>query len=145
MIDEVDLAIIGELMENCRKSFRDIARSIKLSEVAVIKRIRKLESSGVIRKYALIVDPFKLGYTKVSFTGINVKPERMLEVIAQLKEKDFIKYMAVTTGDHEIIAVVWAKDSDELFKHHEEIRGIHGVMDLYPAILMDVVKDKAYV
>jgi len=40
---------------------------------------------------------------------------------------------------------VWAKDSDELFKHHEEIRGMHGVMDLYPAILMDVVKDKAYV
>lgn len=132
-------------MENSRKSFRDIAKSLKLSDVAVIKRVKKLESSGVIRKYTIIVDPFKLGFMKISFTGINVKPEKMFEVIMQLKEKDFIKYIAITTGDHEIIAIMWASDSDELRKYHEEIKRIDGVIDIYPAILTDVVKNEAYI
>ncbi|MCS7128433.1 MAG: AsnC family transcriptional regulator [Sulfolobales archaeon] len=141
----MDLTIIKELMENSRKSFRDIAKSLKLSDVAVIKRVKKLESSGVIRKYTIIVDPFKLGFMKISFTGINVKPEKMFEVIMQLKEKDFIKYIAITTGDHEVIAIMWASDSDELRKYHEEIKRIDGVIDIYPAILTDVVKNEAYI
>lgn len=141
----MDLTIIKELMENSRKSFREIAKSLKLSDVAVIKRIKKLESSGVIKKYALIVDPFKLGFTKISFTGINVKPEKMFEVITQLKEKEFVKYIAITSGDHEILAIIWARDSNELYRYHEEIKRIDGVTYIYPAILTDVVKNEAYV
>ncbi|WP_448577216.1 Lrp/AsnC family transcriptional regulator [Thermosphaera sp.] len=144
-VDEIDLAIIRELSENARKAFSEIADKLNLSDVAIIKRVRKLESDGVIKKYALIVDPVKIGYKKISFTGINVKPEKLFEIVAKLKAKDYVKYLAITSGDHELIAVIWARDGEELQKIHEEILNIDGVTHIYPAILADIVKAEQYV
>ncbi|MGB9827415.1 AsnC family transcriptional regulator [Thermosphaera chiliense] len=144
-VDEIDLAIIRELSENARKAFSEIASKLNLSDVAIIKRVRKLESDGVIRKYALIVDPAKIGYEKISFTGINVKPEKLFEIVAALKAKDYVKYLAITSGDHELIAIIWARNGEELQKIHEEILSIDGVVHIYPAILADIVKAEQYV
>jgi len=144
-VDEIDLAIIKELSENARKTFSEIADKLKLSDVAVIKRVRKLESDGVIRRYALIVDPAKIGYKKISFTGINVRPEKLFEIVATLKAKDYVKYLAITSGDHELIAVIWARDGEELQRIHQEILSIEGVLNIYPAILADIVKAEQYV
>lgn len=102
MLDEIDLKIIKELTENARKPFRQIALKLGLSDVAVIKRVRKLEAQGVIRRYVPIVNPASLGYNKVSYTGVNVKPEKLFEVVSKLKEKEYVKYLAITSGDHEI-------------------------------------------
>ncbi|ACL10757.1 Lrp/AsnC family transcriptional regulator [Desulfurococcus amylolyticus] len=145
MLDEIDTFIIRELMENARKPFREIAMKLKLSDVAVIKRVRKLEERGVIRKYALIVNPAVLGYNKISFTGINVKPDKLFEVASKLREKEYVKYIALTSGDHELLAVIWARDSEELKKIHDEIKNIEGVINIYPAILTDIIKADAYV
>jgi Lrp/AsnC family transcriptional regulator for asnA, asnC and gidA len=144
-VDEIDLAIVKELSENARKAFSEIADKLKLSDVAVIKRVRKLESGGVIRRYALIVDPAKIGYKKISFTGINVRPEKLFEIVATLKAKDYVKYLAITSGDHELIAVIWARDGEELQRIHQEILSIEGVLSIYPAILADIVKAEQYV
>jgi Lrp/AsnC family transcriptional regulator for asnA, asnC and gidA len=144
-VDEIDLAIIKELSENARKAFSEIADKLKLSDVAIIKRVRRLESDGVIRRYALIVDPAKIGYKKISFTGINVRPEKLFEIVATLKAKDYVKYLAITSGDHELIAVIWARDGEELQKIHQEILSIGGVLSIYPAILADIVKAEQYV
>jgi Lrp/AsnC family transcriptional regulator for asnA, asnC and gidA len=144
-VDEIDLAIIKELSENARKAFSEIADKLKLSDVAIIKRVRRLESDGVIRRYALIVDPAKIGYKKISFTGINVRPEKLFEIVATLKAKDYVKYLAITSGDHELIAVIWARDGEELQKIHQEILSIEGVLSIYPAILADIVKAEQYV
>jgi Lrp/AsnC family transcriptional regulator for asnA, asnC and gidA len=144
-VDEIDLAIIKELSENARKAFSEIADKLELSDVAVIKRVKRLESDGVIRRYALIVDPAKIGYKKISFTGINVMPEKLFEIVATLKAKDYVKYLTITSGDHELIAVIWARDGEELLRIHQEILSIEGVLNIYPAILADIVKAEQYV
>ncbi|MFZ8792139.1 MAG: Lrp/AsnC family transcriptional regulator, partial [Thermosphaera aggregans] len=102
-------------------------------------------SDGVIRRYALIVDPAKIGYKKISFTGINVMPEKLFEIVATLKAKDYVKYLTITSGDHELIAVIWARDGEELLRIHQEILSIEGVLNIYPAILADIVKAEQYV
>jgi len=48
------------LLENGRISYSEIAKAIGLSDVAVIKRIRKLKQMGVIRKYTVVIDPKNL-------------------------------------------------------------------------------------
>ena len=145
VLDDVDRTIIKELVKNARATYRELAGVVKLTDVAVIKRVKKLEKNGVIKKYTAIVNPLALGYTKVSYTGINTKPEKLFDVVKNLKERDYIKYLALTTGDHDILAVIWAKSADELEKIHEEIRGLDGVVAVYPAILSEVLKDEAYV
>lgn len=144
MIDEIDLKIIKELLRNARATFKDIALKVGLSDVAVMRRIKKLENNGVILKYTAIVNPYEIGYSKISYTGINVKPERLIDVINILKTKEYVKYLAVTSGDHELIAVIWARNGDELVAIHDEIKRIDGVTHVYPAIVAHVVKNEMF-
>jgi len=140
-IDEKDMKIINMLLENGRISYSEIAKAIGLSDVAVIKRIRKLEQMGIIRKYTILIDPKKLGYKVVSITGIDVEPEYIFNILNTLKEKDYVKYLAITSGDHGIIAIIWAKDSDDVAKIHGEIAKMDGVKRVCPAIILDVIKE----
>jgi len=141
MIDEIDLKIIEILSRNARTPYVDIARELGISDVAVIKRIKKLESEKVIKKYTIIVDYTKLGYSKASITGINVEPDALLNVVEALKDKPYIKSLYITSGDHALIAVIYARDSDELSRIHKEISSIPGVSKVYPSVLVEVVKE----
>lgn len=144
VIDDVDLKIINELLKNARIKYNELARKLGLSDVAVMKRIKSLEKNGAIMGYTAIINPALIGYNMVSYTGINVKPENMIGVINELKKRDCIKYVAVTSGDHDIMVVVWARDYDELVSIHEEIKRIEGVINVYPSIITKIVKNEAY-
>ena len=140
-LDDKDLMIINMLKENSRIPYTDIARKLGISDVAVLKRIRKLEQLGVIKKYTIIVDPKKLGYNAVSITGIDSEPEHLFNVLEELKNKDYVNFLALTSGDHSIIAIIWARDSRELARIHDEISKIHGVKRVCPALILDILKE----
>ncbi len=141
MIDEKDRKIIKMLEGNSRISYGDIARGIGISDVAVIKRIRKLEQLGVIKKYTIVVDPKKLGFNSVSITGIDAEPEHIFNIVEYLKEREYVKYLALTSGDHVIIAIIWARDGGELAKIHKEVSGLTGVKRVCPAMILEVLKE----
>jgi len=141
MLDDKDQKIIEYLIKCSRTPVSEIARSLGLSDVAVIKRIRKLEQRGVIKKYTAVVDPKKLGYNFVSVTGLDVEPDRLLEVINILKNKDYVKYLAITSGDHTVIANIWARNNEEFTKIINDLKNIPGVKRVCPAVILDVVKE----
>jgi Lrp/AsnC family leucine-responsive transcriptional regulator len=55
--DAVDQAILKVLLGNARMSISDIARKVNRSRTAVEARIIKLEESGTILGYSVILDP----------------------------------------------------------------------------------------
>ena len=141
MLDEKDLKIIEHLMRCSRTATSEIARSLGLSDVAVIKRLRKLEQRGVIKKYTVVVDPKKLGYNFVSITGLDIEPDKLLEVVNLLKGKDYVKYLAITSGDHTVMATIWARDNDEFTRIINELQSLPGVKRVCPAVIVDVIKE----
>ncbi len=141
MIDEKDLKIIKLLQENSRIPYTELAKKVGISDVAVIKRIKKLEKQGVIKKYTIVIDPKKLGYNSVSIVGINVEPEYLFPVISHLKEKDYVKYLALSSGDHTLMAIIWARNGSELARIHNEISKLPGVTKVCPSIILDVIKE----
>jgi Lrp/AsnC family transcriptional regulator for asnA, asnC and gidA len=140
VLDEKDSKIIEKLAENARITYTDLARVVGLSDVAVIKRVKKLEEK-IIKRYTIVVDPRTLGYKVVSFTGIDVDPEKLFEVVEILKNKSYLKGLWLTTGDHQLVALIWAKDDEEAGKIHKEIGEINGVKRVCPAIVLKTVKD----
>ena len=57
MLDDKDLAILRILQLNARATVREIAAQVKLSTTPVHERIRRLETQGVIRQYATLLNP----------------------------------------------------------------------------------------
>lgn len=59
-LDEVDLAILESLLEDARKSFRQISREINVSTPTVMKRYERLVNVGLIKAVSLNLDLGKL-------------------------------------------------------------------------------------
>ncbi|MCS7110786.1 MAG: Lrp/AsnC family transcriptional regulator [Ignisphaera sp.] len=139
-LDEKDLKLIEMLASNARLTYTDMAKTLGISDVAVLKRVKKLESK-VLKKYTIVVDPRKVGYKTISLTGIDVEPEKLFDVITKLKDNPSVKGLYLTTGDHPIISIIWAKDDDDLVRIHREISEINGVKRVCPAIVLRTLKE----
>lgn len=59
-MDKTDKAILKNLQRNARMTISDLSASISLSMPAASERLRKLETSGVIKQYTAILDPEKI-------------------------------------------------------------------------------------
>ena len=63
-LDEIDLRILKELQENARIPNVALADRVGLSPAPCLRRVRALEKTGVIRRYAALVDPAQIGVVK---------------------------------------------------------------------------------
>ncbi|MFC4600262.1 Lrp/AsnC family transcriptional regulator [Cohnella hongkongensis] len=72
-LDQIDYQILRLLVENSRMQWKELGEQIHMTGQAVGNRIKKLEESGVIKAYSLIVDEIKLGLTLTAFVIIKMK------------------------------------------------------------------------
>ncbi len=80
---DVELRLIAELMKNSRRSDRELAKALGVSQPTVSRAIRKLEKEGIIKEYTMIPDFSKLGYEIMGITSLNVEekpPEGFKEI-----------------------------------------------------------------
>jgi Lrp/AsnC family transcriptional regulator for asnA, asnC and gidA len=136
------MRILEMLAENARTPITHIAKDLGVSDVAVKKRLEKLERDGIIDGYTIIVDPRKLGFKSIAYVGINVEPGKILDVARAVSQREDVVYVALTSGDHDIMVEIWATDSNEMGSKLNEISKLDGVKDLYPAIVLDVIRRK---
>jgi len=86
---DVELRLVCELIRNCRKSDRELAKAIGVSQPTVSRIRTRLEREGVI-EYTGIPDLKKLGFELVSITyGNRTKNEQDAKLKVQ-KAQDFV-------------------------------------------------------
>jgi len=74
-LDNLDIKILGRLLNNCRESDRQIGKELGISGSSVRARVQKMEKSGIIEKFTVKVDPplLGLGVMYIVVSGQNVK------------------------------------------------------------------------
>ncbi|GHI00319.1 Lrp/AsnC family transcriptional regulator [Neobacillus kokaensis] len=72
-LDKIDFQILRILTENSRIQWKDLGEQIHMTGQAVGNRIKKLEDSGVIKAYTLIIDEMKLGLDYTGFVVVYLK------------------------------------------------------------------------
>ena len=71
MLDSVDKKILACLSENSRMNSSAIGAKVNMSVSAVIERIKRLESTGIIKSYTVIIDPAKIGRDLLAFIDVS--------------------------------------------------------------------------
>jgi Lrp/AsnC family transcriptional regulator, leucine-responsive regulatory protein len=90
-LDNIDFQILRLLSENSRVQWKDLGKQIHMTGQAVGNRIKKLEESGVIKAYSLIVDEMKVG---LAFTAF---------VIIYMKTADHDSFIRFINDQHEVV------------------------------------------
>lgn len=86
MKESMKLGLLAELLKNSRRSDRELARVLKVSQPTVTRVRSKVEREGYIRSYTIIPDWKKLGFEIMAFTFTKMRPEILSdEMIGKVK------------------------------------------------------------
>jgi len=112
-LDEIDLRLLTRLQADARVTNVALAESAHLSPAPCLRRVRELETSGVIRGYVALLDPEAVGLEISTF--IQVSLEKQVGNALRLFEETIEGYPEVMecylmTGDSDYLLRVVAPD-----------------------------------
>jgi Lrp/AsnC family leucine-responsive transcriptional regulator len=107
-LDNTDRAIIAALSENGRMTVRELAALIGLSSPSVTERIHKLEDTGAIRGYTVLVDPTVFGLGIAAHVRMRAMPGEVKRVAKMLIDTPEVVEADRVTGEDCFLAKVLA-------------------------------------
>jgi DNA-binding Lrp family transcriptional regulator len=86
IVKDIELRVASELMKNSRRSDRELASVIGVSQPTITRTRRKLEKEGIVKEYTMIPDFSKLGYKILALTFVKLKQPMTPEQIDKARE-----------------------------------------------------------
>lgn len=122
-LDTRDKKILYQLDINCRQSNAEIGRKVRCSKQVVDYRIKKLVAQGVIDWFGMVVDTYKLGYSKykIYIRYHNASQQKKDEIIAYFTNHPSTEWVASCSGAWDIIVGFLVKGKYSFHKILKEI------------------------
>ena len=148
-LDVIDLKIQKLLQEDARLSNQDLADLVHLSASACHRRVKILESNGIIEKYQ----------AKINYAKLGIKIEAMVEIkLAHLTDEDHHTFMTqirdfdevinvyIITGESNYVLWVATKDLDSFSQFIiNKLNKIKGIMNINSKIVLKKVVQKSLI
>ena len=143
-MDEVDRAILAVLEKDGRISNADLAERVGLSPSPCLRRVRRLEETGVIRGYQALIDPAAVGRGLRVIAGVRLVRHARADVVAferavvQLSEVVFTHHI---TGNFDYLLQVEVADlpAYEAF-HANRLANVPGVATVNSYVTMKTLR-----
>lgn len=71
-MDTIDIEILKTLQDDGRITNAKLAKKIGISPPPTLERVKKLEKSGVIKKYVAVIDPEVIGINVFTFVEVTL-------------------------------------------------------------------------
>jgi DNA-binding Lrp family transcriptional regulator len=84
--EKIELRLVAELMKNSKKSDRELAKVLGVSQPTITRTRSRLEKEGYIKEYTMIPDFSKLGFELMSVTFSKMKKELTKEERAKIRK-----------------------------------------------------------
>lgn len=142
-MDSIDLKILRCLKANAREKASAIGDEIKLSVSAVTERIKRMEASGIIRQYTLIIDQKKIGKDVSAIMEVALDHPRYEDSFLELVEgvSSIISCFRVT-GDFDYIMQIVTDSTDGLEEVYRKIRAFDGVSNTKTHLILKKLKNE---
>ena len=123
-LDAIDVAILNELQANGRLTNLELAQRVHLSPSACLRRVKRLEESGVIAQYAALLNPKAVGQHGTSFTIVNLETltSPMLEAFEQaIRGESRVLDCYYVAGSNDYLIRFTYRDAEDLERFHTEV------------------------
>ena len=145
VLGKTDRRILELLQKDGRMTNLELAERVALSPSACLRRVRALEEAGVIRGYAALLDPAKVGLGLLAFVTVKLEKRGRMPTDAfarACREWPEVAACHATTGDMDYLLRVHVEDlahfsrfvMDSLLRHP-------GVIDVKSRFVLEQVKE----
>jgi Lrp/AsnC family leucine-responsive transcriptional regulator len=142
-IDEIDATLLDILQYNARTTQAELAKAVELAPSAVLERLRKLESKGIIKDYVALIDPHVVGRGLLAFVAVRSTdhgPDMpSANELARIPEVLEVHHVA---GDDCYLLKVRARDAEHLGQIlRQQISSTPSVTSTRTTIVLETVKE----
>jgi len=141
-LDELDLKIISHLQQDGRMPVAELAKRLNQPENTVRYRIERLLKHGVIRRFTALVDPRALGLNVSAAVMFKVDPKKLDQLLEKLTSMKEVTNVYQLSGEWDLIAVVFARDIQDLHSRIEEMRRMEGVREMNVMVTTRIIKSE---
>jgi DNA-binding Lrp family transcriptional regulator len=147
VLDAKDRALLAELQRDSRQTVQQLATAVGLSATPCWKRVKEMESAGVIRGYGAVVDRESVGLAlcvlaEVNLTQHNERTVREFERAVAGCPQIVSCYSTTGGADYSIKILVPDIKSYEAFLHDTAFR-LPGVTHIRSSVVLKEVKAEA--
>jgi DNA-binding Lrp family transcriptional regulator len=143
-LDSIDLRLLAALQEHGRASNLELGAAVKLSPAQTLRRHRRLEELGVVKRYETRLDAQALGFGVVAFIQVTMERGHMRELVkfkelvAQLPQ---VQECYSVTGDIDYVLKVVARDLKALSEFLlDTLMRAPGVSSVHSIVCLDELK-----
>lgn len=144
-LDTIDLAILVALQNDGRITNADLADTVGLSPSACHRRVRALETDGVIARYAALVDRDLVGRGVSVFVEISLESQReelLDDFEAKITEVPHVQSCHLMAGNADYLVHVTCADvADYETVHREYLAVLPGVIRVRSSFAIRTVTD----
>ena len=118
-LDKKDQELLAHLQTNARSSIAQLATTVNLSDTPCLRRIKKLESTGVISGYHAAIDPKRIGLNVLVYAFVRLNQNSVAAANAfeeQVEKLQHVQECAVVSGSYDYLLKVVATDL-EAYEH----------------------------
>ena len=141
-MDKLDYNIILSLNANGRKSFRHIAKELKVSLSTISNRVKRLEEEGIIERYIPVINRQKIGYDLTAVINLKLTHGKLIEVQEKISKDNHVSAVYDITGDWDSVIVAHFKDRQDLNKFIKRILSMDFVERTNTQLVLNIVKDE---
>jgi Lrp/AsnC family leucine-responsive transcriptional regulator len=141
-MDSLDIKILRLLQNNARVTASEISSKINLSVPAVSDRLRKLDASGVIEKYTVILNGKKLNrhLTVIMFVSLE-SPKYIAKFLDAIQKDDEIIECHYLAGDYDYALKIITEDTESLEKILNKIKSMNGIVKTKTTVALSTIKN----
>lgn len=148
-LDKIDRRIIAELQGDGRMAIVDLAERVGLSATPCLRRVKRLESDGVIRRYAALVDARAIGLGMQALVQVTLDDhsEPVVEAFeAAIRQRAEVIACYAVTGEMDFLLHVQVADleafSDFALKALLRMPGVKGTKSSF--VMQTIKSDLAW-
>ena len=141
MLDDTDRSIIEVLERDARISLRRIAEEVDVSLGTVSNRVKKLEETGVIKDYRVILDSEKVGWNLNVVIGLRIQKGRLIEIQEKIARDNRVYGVYDVTGEFDSMVIARARDRSDLDDLSKNVLSMDGVVRSVTHLVLNTVKE----
>lgn len=145
-LDRIDRRILAELQRDARIANVALAERIGLSPSPCLRRVKRLETAGIIRRYSAVIDAPRVGLGLSCFISVTLERnvEQVLEVFEEaIAERPEILECWPVTGEADFLLKIVTADLgayERLMRDH--LLRIPGISSTKTSFLLTPVKNE---
>lgn len=145
MIDDSDRRILGELIEDGRKSVVAISSALQMPRATVQERMKKMTDSGVIKKFVVVPDYSKIGKLVTAYIFVTFRSEEKVSqhaLAGEISKIPGVYEVAVISGEWDILLKARAGSVEEIGRLVvDRLRAMRGIEKTETCVAFQTIKE----